>query len=239
MSQLDKTITEVQSYARRFNSVLVSFSGGKDSLIVLDLCKKHFKKVVCFFMYAIPDLQFINEQLEVSAKKYDVEILQYPHWAMFRWLKDMIYCDQYPFAEDLPEVHLKDIYAQVRSDTGIQLIATGFKKSDSMWRRRTTKRTTKVYSGSAFMTPIIEWNKFEVLAYLRINKIDPPPVMSGRTISGVDLTTPSIPMIHDNYPEDFKKLLKIFPYAEAVVKRREFYGEDFHTKRASTNTKAT
>ncbi len=41
-------------YAKKHDSVLVSYSGGKDSLVTLDLCTRTFKRVTAFFMYFVP-----------------------------------------------------------------------------------------------------------------------------------------------------------------------------------------
>lgn len=226
MNIFQQTYNEVATMAKKHKSVLVSFSGGKDSLVVLDICLRHFRKVVCFFMYFIPGLRCIEEQFNIIKQRYadyDFEILQYPHWLLFQCLKYMIYCDEYKIigSDLLPDIKLKDIYRQVRLDTGINLIATGAKKADSLWRRRYMSAIGNEYKT---FNPIEEWNKFDVLAYLKINKIPYPETTSGPKASGIDLSTPSLLWLHDNYPDDFQKLLSYFPYAEAVIKRREYYG---------------
>ena len=38
-----------------------------------------------------------------------------------------------------------------------------------------------------------------------------------------NLSTPALLWLHDYHPDDFQKLLRFFPYAEAVVKRRDWY----------------
>jgi len=48
--------------------------------------------------------------------------------------------------------------------------------------------------------------------------------MSVGQTSGVGLVTRSLLWLHENEPDDFKKILRWFPFAEAVVYRRKYYG---------------
>lgn len=48
----------VETAAAITGRVLVSFSGGKDSVVTLDLCVKNFSHVECFFMYQVRGLSF-------------------------------------------------------------------------------------------------------------------------------------------------------------------------------------
>ena len=41
--------------------------------------------------------------------------------------------------------------------------------------------------------------------------------------SGVGLDHASLCWLHDSHPEDFKKLLEWYPYAEACIWHREWY----------------
>lgn len=59
MSLLD----QIKTQANITGSVLVSFSMGKDSIAVMDLCFKYFKHVQPFFMYMVPGLKFQEEAL--------------------------------------------------------------------------------------------------------------------------------------------------------------------------------
>lgn len=220
MKVLKKTIEQLQKESMTNKSILVSYSGGKDSLVVLDLCCSVFKHVVCFFMYFIPGLEVCERQLRFAKERWGVEIIQYPHWLLSRVLKNGIYCNNYYKLDDLPELGPNDIYAVARADTGIELIATGQKRSDTLHRRRNLSSPQR-----NVIHPIKDWNKHEVLAYLRMRNI-PVPDSSGAAVTGIDLSTKNLLWLYDNHPEDFKKLCKVFPYAETVVWRRAWYGVD-------------
>jgi 3'-phosphoadenosine 5'-phosphosulfate sulfotransferase (PAPS reductase)/FAD synthetase len=216
-----KTIEELKESAVRHDNVIVGFSGGKDSWCCLDLCMKVFKNVTAFFMYLIPDLECVEVELNKARQKYGITILQYPHWLLFRCIKYGTYCDgHWKNSQAIWEPKINDIHKAVIADTGINLICQGAKEADSMWRRR----YFTINKFEQIIYPLKKWQKIDVLSYLKINNI-PLPDSSGKNATGVDLSTPSLLWLYDNYPNDFKKLLQFFPYAEAVVKRREYYGK--------------
>ena len=204
-------------------SVLVSYSGGKDSLCVLDMATRIFKKVVCFFMYFIPGLECCETQLEYARKRYGVSIIQYPHWSLAAALREALYSDPSYKLDRLPKLSLYDIFSWVMQDTGIKKILAGNKNSDSVSRRYILKSWAQGDYADVLVNPIINWNKYDVLSYLRVHDIPVPPASSGNT-TGIGLSEVSLLWLHDTFPKDFAKLLRLFPYAEAVVKRREFYG---------------
>lgn len=213
----------LQEFASTHDSVLVFYSGGKDARATLDLCSRTFKKVVCVFMYLVPGLRTIEEQLDFARQKYKVEILQYPHWSTIACLKHGVYSPNHVSKDHLPNDYtLADIYNLARADTGIQLIANGNKKADSEFRRKNVNAFTR----KDVLCPLRDWNKLEVLAYLALHKIPVPRTKSGKTESacGVDLSVPALCQLYDEAPDDFEKVAEWFPYIWAVVKRREFFG---------------
>jgi len=211
----DKTVDDLQKRALENRRIAVSFSGGKDSLVTLDLCRKAFQEVICFFMYFIPGLEHIEKQLAYARERWHVEIIQYPHPNLTDNLIGGIYCPNYYKLDDLMPFKIADIYRLVKKETGATLIATGSKRSDYYMRMAVQVKDT--------FLPLKDWNKFDVMAYLQRAKI-PLPQSSGKATTGVGLATPSLLWLHDTYPEDFKKLLTFFPYAEAAVWRRTYYG---------------
>ena len=70
----------IKAQSKVTDAVLVGFSGGKDSIVTLDLCFKYFKKVVPFFLYIVPGLSFQERQLQWYENRYQTEIIRLPHF---------------------------------------------------------------------------------------------------------------------------------------------------------------
>jgi 3'-phosphoadenosine 5'-phosphosulfate sulfotransferase (PAPS reductase)/FAD synthetase len=218
-SALSETIKMLTALAEQHDSLLVSYSGGKDSNVILDLATRTFKRVECFFMYFVPDLECIEEALDGARRRYGVPIHQYPHWLLGRTIASGAYCLNRRVHAEFGEWSLRDIYTLAVADTKIQRIATGAKRDDSLWRRRNMSQTR--YADVVY--PIEFWNKLDVVGYLRSRGL-PIPSSTGRNASGIDLSTPSLLWLHDNHPRDFQRLCEVFPFAEAVIWRRTWYG---------------
>jgi phosphoadenosine phosphosulfate reductase len=214
------TLRILNDRARVSDSCLVAFSGGKDSLVTLDLCRRSFRRVVCFFMYFVPGLKVIDDQMKYAKDRWGVEMLYYPHQDFFRALQEGTFGRGAGAGVELPELTLRQIYDWALLDTGIQQIATGAKASDGMARRRFFKNTE---SWDDIFYPLKGWLKQDVLAYCRVQNIPVPQTHQGTT-TGVGLSTRSLCWLHDSHPEDFATLCSWFPFAPAVIARRQFYG---------------
>lgn len=219
MNRVQETFKILEAAARKTPAVCVAFSGGKDSLCVLDLCVRTFPRVEAFFMYFVPGLSFIEKQLEYARQRYHVTIRQYPHWAVVGAMQSGAFCPNH-YRYDLLEWKLHDVYSLAMFDSDTRLIATGAKRTDSLWRRKMLKswgdRADVIY-------PCIGWNMFDILGYLKAQDI-PLPDASGPVASGVDLATSELLFMYDHHPEDFAKIARCFPYIKAVVYRREWFG---------------
>ena len=187
---------------------------------MLDLCSRAFKRVVCFQMYFVPDLEVDRQRRVYAEKRWGIPVLTLPHWNLIEALANGIHCNDSFAFDGAPDFTLGTVYSIVRAQTGIRLIANGAKKADSRYRRATFATFAKQKD---MLYPLAEWNKFDVLAYLKKREIE---VLTGdkRNATGVDLSEASLLWLHDNHPADYRKLLAFFPYAHAVIKRRDWYG---------------
>lgn len=218
-----ETIKELQRVAGQYEHVLVAFSGGKDSLVCLDLACRVFKKVTGFFLYLVPGLDFLERRLADASRKYNIEILQYPSPMLFRFFKNRTYCDIHQScASKIKEFGTTDLYKAIVYQTGIKRIIAGNKEVDSTALKN---RFFDSYNLADFVLyPLKKWRKADVINYCKIYKILPPDESVKNVNSGIDLSTKRLLWLHDSFPQDFERLCEYFPYAGAVVKRREWYG---------------
>lgn len=125
------------NYLRRQSpEVILFYSGGKDSLVLLDLMAPHFRKIYCVFMYLIKDLDHIQPFMSWVKRYNNAELYQYPHWILAHYLKSNFYC--IPRSIDAPPIKIfkmADIEEKVRQKTGCEWIVYGNKQADSLNRR--------------------------------------------------------------------------------------------------------
>jgi phosphoadenosine phosphosulfate reductase len=220
---IEETMEEMRQLSERHSGACaVSFSAGKDSLVVLDLALRMFPRVVAFSLYFVPGLRCFEEPVERYAAHFGVEVLRYPHFAFFRSVSDAIYCDSHWKYQESPRMKLLEVFNAVRAENSVRLILSGAKKSDGPMRRRRMFADQKAMDESV-VYPLKDWLKYDVMSYLKLRSI-PLPEETGKVSFGVDLSTPSILALHDRYPEDFSRLESYFPYIRAVVERRKMYG---------------
>lgn len=221
MDVMQETTRIIQEAASKFDAVCVAYSDGKDSRVVLDLCKRHFRRVSLFFMYFIPGLPIMEQAIRDAERRIGLPIKQYPHWALAKCMRAGVYCDPSWRNETLPDYKLTDVYALAMAESNTRIVATGAKAADSPWRRRFMASTQ-----SYIIQPIGHWNKFDVLSYLKMRNIEVPVQTGGGTATGIDLDTKALLWLYDNSREDFEVIAKFFPYIYAVVWRRKFYGNE-------------
>ena len=228
MSIFGDSFMMLQKHALTNDSIIVSYSGGKDSICVLDMCVKAFKKVTCVYLYFVEEFQYNAELLDLPRQRYGIKVVKYPHWAFINSMRGMIYCDAYPEFEQYPAMDPGATYQALMHALDIPLLAMGAKKADGIWRKRWYSQIPKMKGYRNIIFPVIEWHKWDVLAYLKINKLPvPPDETAAARANGADLSTNFILWLYDNHPDDYQRLLNYFPYAEAVIYRRKYYGTDF------------
>src|SRR5581483_7936672 len=190
---------QLREAASTYGTALVAYSCGKDSLCVMDMCRRAFDRVVGVYLYFVPGLRLIEEQLAWARQRWGVEIHQYPSYVFYECLREGIYCRVPQGKRALPGTGFKreEYWEVIKRDLGIDLLVTGQKESD-FWQRRASLRQQqdggrggKKARKDGWLNPLRKWTKFDVLAYIKARDLPLPPT-SGRQSTGVSLSTPSL-----------------------------------------------
>lgn len=205
------------------DSVLVGFSGGKDSIVTLDLCMRYFDRVVPFFMYLVPGLDFQEKTLQWYEKYYGVDISRIPHFEVSNFMR---YGTFRNFDFSVPAISITDEYNWMRLQTGITWIAAGERISDSIIRRAMIKNSGSIDKERARFYPLAYWKKKEVLGYIKKRRLKLPNDSKGLGFSFKSLDGKELAFVKKNYPEDYIKIEAMYPYCGVAVERyRRYAGE--------------
>lgn len=216
----------------RTNKVILFYSGGKDSLVLLDMLSSLFDEVHCVFMYFIKDLEH-QQPLLIYPKRYPNVILhQLPHWMLSHYYQN----DYYRFhrlEKNVPLLKLTDIEQNAKTLTGAEWVVNGAKRSDSLNRNLMlgTLKFNSIQEVSKRVYPLAEWKKKDVLAYMKANKIIKPVEYGIAKSNGVDLKLDVLLFLRKEYPGDYYKILIHFPFAEKLV-----FNHDYHEQRKLSET---
>jgi 3'-phosphoadenosine 5'-phosphosulfate sulfotransferase (PAPS reductase)/FAD synthetase len=203
--------------------VLLFYSGGKDSIVMLDLIAPHFKEVVCVFMYFVKDLEHINRFLRYAQARYpNIRIMQVPHWNLSIIYKEGIYCNANP---KIRRFVLKDVLVDVKERTGLKYAFFGMKKADSLNRRvmlggyeleAINEKTGMVY-------PLSMWTNTDVKNYIKSKGLPKPIEYTNKKRSqGMGFDIDVFLFLQKNYPDDLQKIFRQFPLSEQLLFEHDY-----------------
>lgn len=202
------------------DSVIVGFSGGKDSAVTLDLCFKTFSHVQPFFMYYVKGLEFQEKTLRYYEHRYQTEIWRIPHFE----LSELYNSGSFRVRDSrVPIIKPLDVYNYVRKKSGIYWIAAGERIADSIVRRAMIKHSGAIDKKRGRIYPVAYWNKAQIMAYAKINNL--PISYESRYLgySFGSLMGKDLIKIKEKFPSDFEKIKAAFPLVEAELKKMEFF----------------
>lgn len=203
------------------DSVLVGFSGGKDSAACLDLCFKYFKNVKPFFMYIVPDLEFQERTLRYYENRYKTEIIRVPHFMLSEFLRYGTF--RWPDL-DVPMVKTVELYNYLRELTDVYWIAAGERISDSIIRRAMIKNSSSIDEKRGRFYPLAYWSVDHVRSYNKANRL--PLSLENKALgySFRSLMAQDLMDIKRIFPDDYEKIKDMFPLVDVELKWGERFG---------------
>lgn len=212
----------IKTQSKLTDSVIVGFSGGKDSIVTMDLCFKYFKNVKPYFMYLVPDLEFQEKMLKRYEERYETEIIRIPHFECSNFMK---YGSFTIMDFDVDIVNINDSYNYLRDLTGYHWISAGERCADSIIRNAMIKKSGSVDHKRGRFYPLAYWKKHEVLQYIKYKKLYLSKEQRELGFSFRSLAGKELAVIKQLYPDDYEKILRVYPFAGAGVERFEKYGK--------------
>lgn len=207
--------------------ILMHSLSGKYSIALLDLLYPNFKRIVCVYLYIIPNLEHIMVYYRWAKRKYpNIEFIQAPHYGWYSYRK-------YGFMgmEADPKQRLwklSDIIEKVRERTGIEWCCLGFKQSDSLNRRlmlRSYKdgKESISWNGKKFY-PLSTYKNADVLEYISANNLKMPETYGAKVGQSCGCSVTSyyyLVYLRDNYPNDLDKVYSTFPATRLLIEQFE------------------
>lgn len=204
------------SVAQKADTVALFFSGGKDSVALLDIMAPYFKKIWLVNMYFVEGLEHINKFVEAACVRYpNAEPYYTEHWIVNQIKKGGLYCmPDY----SLKNIKLLDVDNKIRKELNVDYTFYGMKRADSLNRAMMLKsyicgisKTNKVY-------PLELLGNNDVLAYIRMKRLSKPIEYSkSKKSQGVIFNKEVYSYLSQNYPQDLEKIYQKFPLSKRIL----------------------
>jgi len=183
------------------------FSTGKDSVVMLDLIQRFFKRPdhEYIYLYTFKGLWIRETVLRHYSEKYRIEFLQYP------W-----YYNQ----NNTKKVKHGDIEKFIRAKHNKIWMFYGYRKTESLERRG---MMAHIDNGIDWkykkLYPIADWSARDVLAYIKRNRLVlPPDYRSGfRDINS--FKGEALLWLYNNYRGDYEIIKAQYPGIEGELIR--------------------
>jgi phosphoadenosine phosphosulfate reductase len=115
------------------------------------------------------------------------------------------------------KINMTDIEARFRINSGVDYIAYGWRRSDSMSRAMIMKKCAGLDNKARRVFPLRAWKRSDVYAYLDMRGIMLPPGLGRKEQGGLDFNPGALAWLRENYPDDWEKWRREFPFSEAQI----------------------
>lgn len=215
------------------NEVIVTFSGGKDSLATLDLCTRQFERVEAVFMYWVRGLEFQQRIIRWTEDRYGIKIHQVPHFEIASLMGSQVLSYYRPSYPAYRATSARELDDHIRRHFGIEWIASGEKMVDSIERRAMMSASGQWDKARMHYYPLMHWTTKQVVNYNRFRNIILPAEYAFLRRSWAGFIGEDLVEIRKHYPDDYRKILEVFPFAEAITRRYELYSDHTPNKRTA------
>ena len=210
------------------DTILMSFSCGKDSIAAWLAIRDKFPNIVPFYMQLIPDLEFVDESLAYYEKVFGCKILKLIHPSLYRMLNYAVWQppDRLRFldAANIPMFDYDMLNEMIIEDQGLPdhtFVCAGVRAADSPNRRSAINQYGAINWKRRYFYPVWDMVKDELISLISSSGIKLPVDyrLFGRSFDGIDYRF--LKPLKDNFPIDYQRILEWFPLAELELMRYE------------------
>lgn len=225
---------ELNAYVRKISGpeVILSFSMGKDALGCYLVMREHFETIHLYYQYHTwPIMSFVEDKLKYFEDLFQSRIWKLPTKHFYRMLVGDVFIP--PHRRRIAEQSFRNpklwkdddfILHSLKEWLGIPRAyqGIGVRRDDSPLRRAAIKRHGSINHKRKTYFPVFDMKKRELLDMIEAEGIVLPCDyrMFNRSFDGIRYEYAS--PVRRHFPEDYEKMLKMFPLLEADFKRVEF-----------------
>jgi hypothetical protein len=215
----------------RTDTILLAFSLGKDSIAAWLECRKHFPRVIPFYLWSVPQLEFAEANLRYFETFFGTRIHRLPHPRIYRMLRTHVFQrpQDWPIAvaARLPAFDYDRQEALFREELGLGdevYTATGVRSADSITRRVAIQQHGAVSHARKKFYPVHDWKKQRMVEEFQACGVKLPTDyaadMFGRSFDGINYQF--LEPMRRRYPRDYARVLEFFPLAEVEMQRMDY-----------------
>ena len=213
------------------DTILLQFSGGKDSIATWLQVRDHFN-VIPYFMYWVPGAKKFEESLPYYEEYFGQRIMRLPHPYFWEKIRNDVFQppDQVAVTRsfNIPRFSFSEIEDILAEQRGLDpyISAVGMRAADNLDRRNMIKQKGAVgLKKRKYFYPIWDWKLADIVNCLIEHDIKVPHeyALWGRT--PVSYTYRYIKILSDRYPEDYETLKTWLPLIDLELFRYEVVSE--------------
>jgi len=207
--------------------MLLAFSG-RDSLCCWLRLRAAGIEIIPYFLYTVPGLSYDDEMLAYYERFFNTPIIRLPHHVTYNLLR----CGTWQtldgaasiYRANLPRYDFKDVENHLAGEFGLPdsyLCSVGMKAADNAQRFHTIRQRGTIGRVRHYYYTIWDWNTAQVKEYLAGNgvKLSKSYLYFGSTGDGIDYRF--LRFLKDKLPQDYQRVLDVFPLAELELFRYE------------------
>ena len=218
----------IRTIRQQSDTILMAFSCGKDSIGAWLACRPHFDRIIPYYMYLVPDLEFVEESLAYYERWFGCHIMRIPHPSIYRQLNDLVFQPPEHRAildrANFGNLSFLDLQDMIRDQEGIPTeayVASGVRAVDSPYRMIAMKTHGPISRKQRQFFPIWDWNKARLVSELQSAGVKLPVdyQIFGRSFDGIDYRF--LAPLKKHFPRDYARILEYFPLADLEIFKHE------------------